>query len=99
MLHLGQIAGDLCGATSLSSFAVVRCNVVAWQSSTLEQIRALEESLGRSGYEFDRSAGVTAQDACQTLRGYGVRRENVRMNTGSDRFAFNTVQRNFLPEE
>ena len=69
------------------------------QSSTLEHIRALEESLARSGYEFDRSAGVTAQEACQTLRGYGVRRENVRMNTGSDRFAFNAVQRNFLPEE
>lgn len=69
------------------------------QSSTLEHVRALEASLTRTGYEFDRSTGMTAQDACQTLRGYGVRRENVRMNTGSDRFAFNAVQRNFLPEE
>jgi hypothetical protein len=68
------------------------------QSSTLEHIRALEESLARSGQQFD-STVMTAQDACQIFRGYGVRRENVRMNTGSDRFAVNAVQRNFLPEE
>ena len=68
------------------------------QSSTLEHIRALEESLARKGQQFD-STMMTAQEACQVLRGFGVRRENVRMNTGSDRFAFNAVQRNFLPEE
>jgi hypothetical protein len=68
------------------------------QSSTLELLRALEESLARSGQQFDATV-MTAQEACQTLRGFGVRRENVRMNTGSDRFAFNAVQRNFLPEE
>ena len=42
---------------------------------------------------------MTMEQARAVLRGYGVRRENVRMNTGSDRFAFNGVQRGFLPEE
>ena len=36
---------------------------------------------------------VTSEgDLVDTLRGYGVRRENVRMNTGVDRFAFKSIQ-------
>ena len=68
------------------------------QSSTLEFLDALEESLARSGQALDPSV-MTTEQARAVLRGYGVRRENVRMNTGSDRFAFNGVQRGFLPEE
>eukprot|EP01048_Picozoa_sp_COSAG05_P006068 COSAG05_NODE_378_length_10601_cov_10.955437_6_plen_140_part_00 len=36
---------------------------------------------------------VTSEgDLVDVVRGYGVRRENVRMNTGVDRFAFKSIQ-------
>ena len=33
----------------------------------------------------------------ESMRGHGVRRENVRLNTGVDLFAFNSLQTSFLP--
>ena len=51
-------------------------------------------------HSVDGVAHSTTQAAwCQTLRSYGVRRENVRLNTGKDTFAFNAIQVKFLPEE
>ena len=42
--------------------------------------------------------GVTAE-FLSIMRMYGVRRENVRLNIGTDGFAFNKIQRQFLPFE
>jgi hypothetical protein len=48
----------------------------------------------------DGLAHSAAQSSCcQVLRAHGVRRENVRLNTGSDTFAFNKAQLSFLPAE
>eukprot|EP01043_Picozoa_sp_COSAG02_P034496 COSAG02_NODE_2415_length_8913_cov_2.989676_8_plen_997_part_00 len=55
---------------------------------------------GEAGAAVDGVALSAAQDDwCQVLRAYGVRRENVRLNTGKDVYAFNKVQASFLPEE
>lgn len=64
-------------------------------SITLEETRALEDFLSEQKYQL-------AQPKAQvigTLRSYGVRRENVRLNTGQDRYAFNQVQLKFLPAD
>jgi hypothetical protein len=44
-------------------------------------------------------AGAPPRGLSQLFREYGVRRENVRLNTGSDRYAFNGLQHSLLPEE
>ena len=67
------------------------------QSSTLEFLHALEESLARSGQALDPSV-MTTEQARAVLRGYGVRRENVRLNTGRRLYAFNWLQQTMLPE-
>jgi hypothetical protein len=67
-------------------------------SVTLEQWRALGGLLDR---RYGCGAGVAAgatRPLLDTLRANGVRRENVRINTGSDVFAFNVIQQSFLPE-
>jgi hypothetical protein len=48
----------------------------------------------------DSVALSAAQDSwCRILRAYGVRRDNVRLNTSKDVYAFNKAQIAFLPEE
>lgn len=55
---------------------------------TLEITRSLVEDLGvHSG-----------QEITQLLRCRGVRSMNVWANTGQEKFAFNSVQRNLLPK-
>ena len=83
-------------------------------SCTLEEVQLLSSSLERlqlqhrggaepasaAGAAVDDEALSAAQDGwCQTLRAYGVRRENVRLNTGKDVYAFNKAQVSFLPSE
>ena len=64
-------------------------------SSSLEALVAIEATLAKAGHQL---LGPR-QAALDMLRRHGVRRENVRLNTGTDRFAFNALQINFLPEE
>jgi len=59
-------------------------------SVTLEAARALERE------------GVTREEAAHVLncmRSEGVRRANVIRNTGKKKYAFNSLQRNFLPPQ
>ena len=57
-------------------------------------------STSEAGVAVDGVALSAAQDDwCQVLRAHGVRRENVRLNTGKDIYAFNKAQVPFLPEE
>ena len=82
-------------------------------SCTLEEVHLLSSCLGRlqlqhrrgtdvdaAGAAVDGGALSAAQDSwCQVLRAYGVRRENVRLNTRKDVYAFNKAQVTFLPDE
>ena len=54
---------------------------------TLEQTRALSAELA----VFDE------RQLCKLLRRHGVRRSNLRANTGQDKYAFNAVQVKSLP--
>ena len=58
---------------------------------TLEHGRILSTEHGLGGEE-------AVFDAVQTMRRRGVRRENVRLNTGKRLFAFNWLQQSMLPE-
>ncbi len=64
-------------------------------SVTLEQYKALSQHVGQD------SLLPTNQPNCylNVIRSNGVRRENARLNTGLDIFAFNILQQGFLPEE
>ena len=57
---------------------------------TLEHGRLLQ------GYHGLHAAHLS--EAVQAMRRRGVRRENVRLNTGKRLYAFNFLQQNFLPE-
>ena len=54
---------------------------------TLEQTRALSRDLR----VFDERM------LCKLLRAHGVRRRNLLLNTGQDKYAFNAVQVKSLP--
>eukprot|EP01052_Picozoa_sp_SAG31_P009879 SAG31_NODE_529_length_14420_cov_20.000140_12_plen_83_part_00 len=64
-------------------------------SSSLEVLVAIQDELQQGGFTLIEDERVILD----TLRRHGVRRENVRLNTGTDRYAFNALQMNFLPEE
>jgi len=46
----------------------------------------------------DHMRVVGGRKACKDMRRFGVRRENVEINTGQRKYAFNDVQRIFLPK-
>jgi inositol polyphosphate-4-phosphatase len=54
---------------------------------TLEEARLLGDHLRVIG----------GRKVCNTMRKFGVRRTNVQLNTGQTKYAFNNVQRVFLP--
>ena len=66
-------------------------------SVTLEQTAVVEEALAAGGAGL-RQPGSTAQQVRDVMRSHGVRRENLRLNIGNDRYAFNEYQVPFLPE-
>ena len=78
-------------------------------SATLEQMAVLSETLARMHLQHRGEAAAAsvdgvAHEAAQaswlaSVRQFGVRRDNVRLNIGRDTYAFNAVQQKFLPEE
>ena len=55
---------------------------------TLEEARHLCDSMSVVG----------GRKACKVIRRFGGRRTNVLVNTGQTKYAFNQIQRSFLPD-
>ena len=63
-------------------------------SASLEQLVAIEHALDRAECKL----ALPRQEVLDMMRRHGVRRENVRLNTGTDRFAFNALQVSAIKE-
>lgn len=87
-VHLIVHASSLC--RRLSGVHGICCKSGKDRTSmlvTLEEARLLGDNLGVIG----------GRKVCRTMRKFGVRRTNVLLNTGQTKYAFNDVQRVFLP--
>jgi len=87
-VHLIVHASNLC--RRLSGVHGICCKSGKDRTSmlvTLEEARLLGDNLGVIG----------GRKVCRTMRKFGVRRTNVLLNTGQTKYAFNDVQRVFLP--
>ena len=67
-------------------------------AATLEEFDALRDWLGGRGYRIAFGTREPETHLRDLLRSKGVRRDNVRLNTGNDNYAFNSLQQGFLPE-
>jgi len=88
-VHLILHASDLC--RQLSGVHAICCKSGKDRTAmavTLEEARLL----------CDHLRVVGGRRCCKVLRRFGVRRDNVEANTGQRKYAFNDVQRLFLPK-
>ncbi|KAH8048027.1 phosphatidylinositol-3,4-bisphosphate 4-phosphatase [Aureococcus anophagefferens] len=84
LLHSSDLLRDLAGSHAICCKSGKDRTAMA---VTLEQTRALSRDLR----VFDERM------LCKLLRAHGVRRRNLLLNTGQDRYAFNAVQVKSLP--
>jgi len=88
-VHLILHTSDLC--RQFSGAHCICCKSGKDRTSmgvTLEEARFL----------CDQMNVIGGRKACKIVRRFGVRRTNVEMNTGQQKYAFNTLQRSFLPK-
>jgi inositol polyphosphate-4-phosphatase len=88
-VHLILHASDLC--RQLSGVHAICCKSGKDRTGmgvTLEEARLL----------CDHLRVVEGRRCCKLMRRFGVRRDNVEANTGQRKYAFNDVQRLFLPK-
>ena len=84
LLHSSDLLRDLAGSHAICCKSGKDRTAMA---VTLEQTRALSRDLR----VFDERM------LCKLLRAHGVRRRNLLLNTGQDKYAFNAVQVKSLP--
>jgi len=88
-VHLILHTSDLC--RQLSGVHSICCKSGKDRTGmgvTLEEARFL----------CDQMNVVGGRKACKIIRRFGVRRTNVELNTGQQKYAFNALQRSFLPK-